>query len=137
MHILSIGLNHTTAPVQLRERLAFSEEQVRTSLSRLSCGAIPTALTELVIVSTCNRTEIYSDSNQSAFAELEAFLSEARGVSIPEFHAHLYRFEDVEAAAHLFDVAAGLDSLVIGEPQILGQITRALELARGQDAAGP
>ncbi|HSB02680.1 MAG TPA: glutamyl-tRNA reductase [Anaerolineales bacterium] len=137
MHIISLGLNHTTAPVQLRERLAFSEEQVRTSLSRLSCGRLPSSLAELIVVSTCNRTEIYSVSDRLAFAEVEAFLSDARGVPVHDFHAHLYRFEDLEAARHLFDVAAGLDSLVIGEPQILGQITRALELARGQGAAGP
>lgn len=137
MHILSLGLNHTTAPVQLRERLAFGEEQIRSSLSRLSCGRIPSALSELTIVSTCNRIEIYAASNQLAFAELEAFLSDAHGVSVREFDSYLYRFNDLDAVRHLFDVAAGLDSLVIGEPQILGQITRALELARGQNAAGP
>ncbi len=137
MHILSLGLNHTTAPVHLRERLAFSEEQVRSSLSRLSCGRIPSSLLELVVVSTCNRTEIYAASNQSAFAELEAFLSETRGVPVADFGSYSYRLKDLDAVRHLFDVAAGLDSLVIGEPQILGQITRALELARGQDAAGP
>ncbi|HLO16921.1 MAG TPA: glutamyl-tRNA reductase, partial [Anaerolineales bacterium] len=137
MHILSLGLNHTTAPVYLRERLAFSEEQIRASLARLACGHIDSSFTELVIVSTCNRIEIYVASNQLAFAELEAFLSDARAVTSDELHPNLYRFKDLEAARHLFDVAAGLDSLVIGEPQILGQITRALELARGQNAAGP
>jgi glutamyl-tRNA reductase len=137
MHILSLGLSHTTASVQLRERLAFNEEQVRASLSRLSCGGIPSSLTELVIVSTCNRTEFYAASDRLTFAELEAFLSEACGVPIQDFRPYLYCFEDLEAARHLFDVASGLDSLVIGEPQILGQITRALELARGQNAAGP
>jgi glutamyl-tRNA reductase len=68
---------------------------------------------------------------------LEAFLSDARDVPVHELHPHLYHFQDVDAARHLFEVAAGLDSLVIGEPQILGQITRSLELARGQNAAGP
>ncbi len=137
MHILSLGLNHTTAPVHLRERLAFSEEQIRTSLSRLACGHIPSALTELIVLSTCNRIEIYAASTQLAFAELEAFLSEAHGVPVEEFRSCSYRFEDLDAVRHLFEVSAGLDSLVIGEPQILGQITRALELARGQNAAGP
>mgnify|MGYP003471894788 FL=1 len=137
MHILSLGLNHTTAPVHLRERLAFSEEQIRTSLSRFSCGHIPSSLTELIIVSTCNRIEFYAVSNQLAFAELEAFLSDAHAVPVEEFRSYVYRFNDLAAAQHLFDVAAGLDSLVIGDPQVLGQITRALELARGQNAAGP
>jgi glutamyl-tRNA reductase len=80
---------------------------------------------------------VYAASNRLAFAELEAFLSEARAVPLEELQPYLYRFSDLDAAGHLFHVAAGLDSLVIGEPQILGQITRALELARGQNAAGP
>ena len=137
MHIISLGLNHTSAPVHLRERFAFNEEQIRASLARLFCSQLETSLAELIIISTCNRIEIYAASNQLAYAELEAFLSDARSVPVEELHPYLYRFKDVEAARHLFDVAAGLDSLVIGEPQILGQITRALELARGQNAAGP
>ena len=137
MHIISLGLNHTSAPVHLRERFAFNEEQIRASLARLFCSQLETSLAELIIISTCNRIEIYAASNQLAYAELEAFLSDARGVPVDELHPYLYRFKDVEAARHLFDVAAGLDSLVIGEPQILGQITRSLELARGQNAAGP
>lgn len=137
MHILSLGLNHTTAPVRVREQLAFDEEQIRASLARLSCGHIDSAFTELVVLSTCNRIELYAASSELAFAELEAFLSDVRGLPILEFQPYLYCYADLEAARHLFDVAAGLDSLVIGEPQILGQVTRALELARGQNAAGP
>jgi glutamyl-tRNA reductase len=137
MHLLSLGLNHISAPVQLREQLSFSEEQIRASLSRYVCGHLHTSLSELLILSTCNRIEIYAASNQLAYPELEAFLSDARGVPLEELRPFLYRFKDIEAARHVFDVAAGLDSLVIGEPQILGQITQALELARGQGAAGP
>jgi glutamyl-tRNA reductase len=137
MHIISLGLNHTSAPIQLRERLAFDEEQIRAALSRFACGHIASALSELIVISTCNRIELYAASNGLALAELEAFLSDARGMSLAELQPYLYRFEDLDAAGHLFDVAAGLDSLVIGEPQILGQITRALELARGQNTAGP
>jgi len=137
MHILSLGLNHATAPVPLRERLAFSEEQIRASLARLSCGHINSSLAELIILSTCNRIEIYAASDQMAFAELEAFLSDAHSMDFHELHPYVYRFQDMETVDHLFTVAAGLDSLVIGEPQILGQVTKALELARGQSAAGP
>ncbi len=137
MHILSLGLNHTSAPLCIRERLTFDEAQVRASLSRLSCGHVQSSLAELIILSTCNRIEIYAVSNQLAFAELEAFLSEARGVDSHELGQYLYRLHDLKAVNHLFQVAAGLDSLVIGEPQILGQVTKALELARGQNAAGP
>ncbi|MEW6400735.1 MAG: glutamyl-tRNA reductase [Chloroflexota bacterium] len=137
MHILSIGLNHTTAPVHLREQLAFGDDPVRASLSRLSCGHLESSLSELVILSTCNRVEIYAASTVLAFAELEAFLSDARGVPADQFRSHVYRRHDLDAVQHLFNVAAGLDSLVIGEPQILGQVTKALELARGQNTTGP
>ncbi|MGB7874770.1 MAG: glutamyl-tRNA reductase [Anaerolineales bacterium] len=139
MHILSIGLNHTTAPIDLRERLAFNEEQVRAALSRLSCGYanLTSEMKEMVIISTCNRIEIYAASNQTSFSGLEAFLSDTRGVSVEDLHLHLYRYTDAEVVRHLLDVAAGLDSLVLGEPQILGQVTRALELARGVGACGP
>jgi glutamyl-tRNA reductase len=137
MHIFSIGFNHSYASVDLRERLNFTEEQIRAALSRLACGHLCSNITEMVILSTCNRTEIYAVSSQIDFSELEIFLSEARGVPRNEFIHHLYRNKDLEAAHHLFNVAAGLDSLVVGEPQILGQVTRALELARGQNMAGP
>ena len=137
MHIFSIGLSHTSAPVELRERLAFSEEQVRAGLSRLSCGHVSSHVAEMAILSTCNRVEIYAVSDQPIFAELETFLAEARGVEHGEFAFHLRHCKDEEVARHLFQIAAGLNSLVVGEPQILGQVTRALELARGQDTAGP
>lgn len=137
MHIFSIGLSHTSASVDLRERLAFSEEQIRACLSRLSCGHLSSSMVEMAILSTCNRTEIYAVSSQVNFPELEIFLSEARGVARGQFAAHLYHHKDEEVTRHLFHVAAGLDSLVVGEPQILGQVTHALELARGRNTAGP
>ena len=137
MHIIALGLNHTTTSVQLRERLAYSEDQIRASLARLTCGRMESPLTEMVILSTCNRIEIYAASNTTSYKVLEAFLSETRDVPIDEIRPHLYHFQDVDAVQHLFEVAAGLDSLVVGEPQILGQVTKALELARGQSAAGP
>ena len=137
MHIFSIGLSHTSAPIHLRERLIFSEEQIRASLSRLSCGHLSGNMAEMVILSTCNRIEIYAASNQDTFTELETFLSEARGVTRDEFISHLYHHKDEDVARHLFNVAAGLDSLVVGESQILGQVTHALERARGQNTAGP
>jgi glutamyl-tRNA reductase len=136
MHILALGLNHTSAPVELRERLHFTEDQVRASLARLTCGRVASSLSEIVILSTCNRTEIYSAANTLAFEELELFLADTRAVSVEEFRPHLYHFHDMDAVRHLYEVAAGLDSLVIGEPQILGQVTKALELSRGQNTAG-
>jgi glutamyl-tRNA reductase len=136
MHILCLGLNHTTAPLALRETLALGEDVVRIALSRLACGHVPTPLNELVLLSTCNRIELYAASSGPVFAELETFLSSVSSVPVDQFRPHLYRFEGIGAARHLFEVAAGLDSLIVGEPQILGQVTRALELAREQNTAG-
>lgn len=136
MNIFCLGLNHTTAPLNLRERLALEEDGVRIALARLACGHVATPLTELVLISTCNRIELYATSSQLAFIELGSFLSDVSGVPVEQFLPHLYRFQDMDAARHVFEVAAGLDSLVIGEPQILGQVTRALELARGQNTVG-
>ena len=135
MYIHCLGLNHTTAPVHIREKLSFSEDQVRAALARLGCGGIH-SVAELIILSTCNRVELYAVSSQNSFSALENFLSETRGVSIGELKQHLYHFADAEAVAHLFKVASGLDSLVLGEPQILGQVTHSLELARGQNTTG-
>ncbi len=137
MQILCLGLNHQTAPLGLRERLVFSEDTLRAALSRLSCGDGIGSVTEIVILSTCNRIEIYAASRQPAFSELEAFLSETRNVPADELRPHLYRHKGSDVIHHLLKVAAGLDSLVLGEPQILGQVTRALELACGVGAAGP
>ncbi|NPA93728.1 MAG: glutamyl-tRNA reductase [Chloroflexi bacterium] len=130
-----VGLNHRTADVALRERLAFSEEDIRAALARLGCGtngSRPTDIAEMVILSTCNRTEIYAVAPREAFPVLEGFIADAKGMPLEEFQHALYRYRDEEAVHHLFRVAAGLDSLVLGEPQILGQVTRAWELARGQ-----
>ena len=137
MHIITLGINHNTAPIQLREQLAFGEEEVRATLSSLALATATSAFAELIILSTCNRTELYAVSSHLTFAELEIFLSETCGVPVNAFHPHVYQYADMEAARHLFEVAAGLDSLVIGEPQILGQIVRSLELSRGQNMAGP
>jgi glutamyl-tRNA reductase len=136
MYILCLGLNHNTAPLDLREKLALEEDVVRIALARLACGHVASPLSEIILLSTCNRIELYAVSNQLVFVELEAFLSDVSDVPAEQFRAHLYRFTDMDAVRHLFEVAAGLDSLVIGEPQILGQVTRALELARGQNTAG-
>lgn len=135
MHIHCLGLNHTTAPVGLREKLDFSEEAVQAALARLGCGGGLEQVAGLVILSTCNRVELYATSGALVFDKLEAFLSEARDIPEADLQPNLYRLLDGDAVAHLMSVAAGLDSLVIGEPQILGQVTRALELARAQDAA--
>ena len=136
MHIHCVGLNHATAGLDLRETLAFSAEQIQAALARLGCGEGFDGIREMVILSTCNRVEVYAVLSHTHSEVLLDFLAETRGVSLDALQRHTYRRTGLEAARHLFRVAAGLDSLVIGEPQILGQVTRALELARGQNAAG-
>lgn len=137
MHIFVTGLSHTSAPIDLRERLAFADHQVRVALAILGGGRDAHSIAELVILSTCNRTELYGVSGREIFDDLDQFLSLAGGVPRTDLASHLYHRSDMEAARHLFEVAAGLDSLVLGEPQILGQVARALELARTQNTAGP
>ncbi len=137
MYIHCLGLNHNTTPVHLREQLAFSDDQVRASLARFSCGYVTDTIAEIVIISTCNRIEIYAVSNSKSFAELENLIFDTHGIPINKLDSHLYRHTNTKTVQHLFNVAAGLDSLVIGEPQILGQVVHALELARGIGTSGP
>jgi glutamyl-tRNA reductase len=139
MYIHCLGLNHTTADVELRGKLAFTENSLKSALARLGCGngSRPQPISEMVILSTCNRVELYAIAPSDSFEALEDFLADTRGVPKARFSDHVYHLSNHEAIAHLFQVAAGLDSLVLGEPQILGQVTQAFELARGQNTAGP
>lgn len=137
MHIHCLGLNHTTASISLRERLAFNEGSLRAALARLGCGEIGDSISELILLSTCNRIELYAVSPRLEAEDLELLLSETRGVAVEEFQPHLYHYRDEDAVRHLLRVASGLDSLVLGEPQILGQVTGSFELARGAGSSGP
>jgi glutamyl-tRNA reductase len=147
-HILCVGVNHQTASVALRERLAFSTHRLEQALTHSIEGNESAAgeIEELVILSTCNRVEVYAVSQQPAFDLLEAFLSEPQNIpacelspgelSPGELSPSLYHLMDGDAIKHLFRVAAGLDSLVIGEPQILGQVAQAYEAAKQNGSAG-
>jgi glutamyl-tRNA reductase len=147
MTIQCIGIDHKNAPVELREKLALSEDQIRSALSRLRCQSAQLhrnhPIHEMAILSTCNRTEVYAVTSRSAFVEMEILLEESCRAAfdghayLEEIHPRLFRLTDAEVVRHLFAVACGLESQVLGEPQILGQVTRALELARGVGAAGP
>lgn len=137
MHISCFGINHKITPIELREQLSLGEELMRSALTRFACSSSYLSSAELVIISTCNRTELYVASSHIMFDELETFLSDVCDVPSKRFHAYCYRYENLDAARHLFEVAAGLDSLVIGEPQILGQIVHALEFSRGENMSGP
>lgn len=133
MHLLVLGLNHQTAPVALRERVAFSADSMPDALRALK--ALPN-VHEAALLSTCNRTEIYAlaDDDGATLAEwLATHPADGHG---HELHAYLYRHLDADAARHLFRVATGLDSLVLGEPQILGQVKDAWATARAAGAMG-
>ena len=127
----ALGLNHQTAPVSLRERLAFDAESLPAALAALK--ALP-GVSEAAIVSTCNRTEIYALAEDDGTA-LQDWLATRPGERLP-IDGYLYRHRDAEAVRHLFRVAAGLDSLVLGEPQILGQVKEAWSMARSAGTLG-
>jgi glutamyl-tRNA reductase len=136
MRLLLVGLSHRTAPVELRERVDFSRGDMGAAVSafasRIESG-------EGVIVSTCNRVEIYTEANSAAERAREvvaSFVSEFHGVPREALDTYLYARTDAEAARHLFRVAAGLDSLVVGEPQILGQVKDAYEVASERQVTG-
>src|SRR5712692_8979321 len=120
--LLIVGVNHQTAPVQVRERLAYDETEIVPALLRLKARIPP--LTEAAMLSTCNRVEVISATRELAAAapQIVEFLALDRGVEKAAFESALYRFEEGDAARHLFRVGASLDSMVVGEPQILGQL---------------
>lgn len=125
-----IGLNHQTAPVDLRERVAFAGDAVDTALAEL--GRLP-AVREVALLSTCNRTELYADTGDDG-ASLADWLALRSGTG--DLHHYLYRHREAEAVRHLFRVSTGLDSLVLGEPQILGQVKDAWAAARAAGTLG-
>jgi glutamyl-tRNA reductase len=139
MYIHCLGLNHRTAQVGLREQLALSEEKTKAALScqALDSGPRPDSISELAILSTCNRVELYAIMPEPKSDALLSYLVDIYHINSTEFEPYMYHYVDQEAVRHLFRVAAGLDSLVIGEPQILGQVTSALELAQSQKSGGP
>ena len=133
-----LGLNHKTASVALREQLTFTSYRLETSLARLGCGDDSTwsEIQDIIILSTCNRVELYAIGTRPIFDKLEAFLSETQNIPASQFSSKLYKLLDEDAVQHLLEVAAGLDSMVIGEPQILGQVTEAYAVARKHGTIG-
>jgi len=127
-----LGLNHKTAPLALREKLAFNEDRLAAALRavRQELGN-----NQVVILSTCNRTEVYWSGNASA-AELSQWLENHHGNNL-DLASSLYVHQDRLAVAHAFAVASGLDSMVLGEPQILGQLKDAYRLAHETGSTGP
>jgi len=139
MSIITLGLNHKTAPVDIRERLAFSPESLAQAVKSLSTlGNIK----EAAILSTCNRTELYCATqdgdalNQQAIEQIIEWLSQFHGLQSTDINPHLYTHRHIESIRHALQVACGLDSLVLGEPQILGQMKQAYAQANEQGTMG-
>jgi glutamyl-tRNA reductase len=134
--VFALGLNHTTAPLDLRGRLAFAPEQLPLALRGFR-ERLQRSMPEAALVSTCNRTELYVAGAPQEAANLVRpaldWLAEHGGVSGTQLQSHTYVMEDRDAARHAFRVASGLDSMVLGEPQILGQMKQAV---RHADEAG-
>jgi len=134
MAVWALGINHTTAPLDLRGRFAFAIDQIEPTLKglRASLSRPP----EAALISTCNRTEIYCAGEKPELEHTLDWLAHAGGVSPSLLRAHSYTLEDGLAARHAFRVASGLDSMVLGEPQILGQLKDAVRAAEAAGSLG-
>lgn len=134
-HLFLLGVSHHTAPVDLRERIDFSRRGLPEALAMLVARPSPS---EAVVLSTCNRAELYvrCQDPETARADLVEFLIEFHAIEADAVVPHLYARTGIDVARHLFRVAAGLDSLVVGEPQILGQVKEAFATATQQRTTG-
>ncbi|MFT5376768.1 MAG: glutamyl-tRNA reductase [Candidatus Latescibacterota bacterium] len=133
MRILTLGLNHHTAPVEVREKLAFPENDQPQALLRLIEDY---GLSEAAILSTCNRSELYmAGDDESGIEQAQRFLADTRDVDAKQLQKHFYTLSGADAATHLFRVACGIDSLVLGESQILKQVRTALDTAQRNGSA--
>jgi len=133
MEILVVGLNHRTSPVEVREKLAFSNEE----LTRVYFQLIDfKCIKEASILSTCNRVEVYSWANEHGISQILNFFEKFKGISKEELKPFIYVYKGEEAVKHIFRVASSLDSMVLGEPQIVGQFKDAFELAMKEEATG-
>lgn len=135
MKIVAVGLSHKTAPVALREKLSFTEAEVPACLEQLTALA---SVQEAAILSTCNRVEIFFAATDADLAvnDVTAWLGETRGIGLEDLEPHLYAHTEEEGIRHGFRVAASLDSQIVGEPQILGQMKQAYHLATESKCSG-
>ena len=132
--LIMVGMNHATAPLPIREKCAFSAEQRQLALAKFA-ETYPEA--ETVLVSTCNRVELYASRpvhSRPRLEDLVAFIADFHGLDVSELSPHIYERANRDVVEHLFTVASSLDSLVVGETQILGQIREAYELSQKADA---
>src|SRR5246127_296098 len=137
MEIVLVGLNHRTAPVEVREKVSFTADQARRAADELRARGI---LEETLVLSTCNRSEVYGvppETSRNCLSGLASFLSEFHSVGTDILTNSLYHHYDRQAVRHLFRVSAGLDSMLLGETEILGQVREAYRSAHEQGATGP
>ncbi len=134
MSVLVVGVNHRTAPLDLLERISLDAQAVAKAVSGL---VALDSVREAVVLSTCNRTEVYAIAElfHRGFDDIQQFLATTAGVDLETLGSHMYAEHDEAAARHLFSVAAGLDSMVLGEGEVLGQVRDAWEIARAENAA--
>ena len=134
MSVLVVGVNHRTAPLDLLERIALDAQGVAKAVSGL---VALDSVREAVVLSTCNRTEVYAVAElfHQGFDDIQHFLATTAGVDLETINSHTYAEHDDAAAHHLFSVAAGLDSMVLGEGEVLGQVRDAWEIAQAEGAA--
>lgn len=135
MSILAYGLNYRTASLDLRERIAFPEEKLAHALKSVTKDI--SGVSEVAIVSTCNRTEFYCAADPNSAEEISRWLAETRLITLDELENASYRYWDKDAAQHIIRVASGLDSQMLGEPQIMGQVKSAYDIARSSGTIGP
>ncbi|MEW6096173.1 MAG: glutamyl-tRNA reductase [bacterium] len=133
MQIVVVGASHKTMPIRLREKLAIPKTKLIEALKELNVH-----IKESVILSTCNRVEVYSATHdlKDTIAKITNFLDKYYQLDEVKFENYLYIYQDKEAVKHLFEVAASLDSMVVGEPQILGQVKKAYEQAVSANVTG-
>jgi glutamyl-tRNA reductase len=141
MQLLALGLNHTTAPLAVRERVAFLPDEVGHIIGRLRerlAAPAGGSVSEAAIISTCNRTELYCAAQEPERAQhaLQEFVAHEKQLDLEELQRHSYLLPQPNAVRHAFRVASGLDSMVLGEPQILGQMKQAERLARHAGGLG-
>ncbi|MBO3275025.1 glutamyl-tRNA reductase [Pseudomonas schmalbachii] len=134
MAFIALGINHKTASVAVRERVAFTPEKMVEAL-QLLCRITPSR--EAAILSTCNRSELYLELEHPDAEEVLAWLADYQHLTLDELRACAYVHQDADAVRHMMRVAAGLDSMVLGEPQILGQMKSAYAVAREAGTVGP
>lgn len=135
MSIILIGLDHRTAPLDLREQMALSGDALRAALDDLH--AVPGVLVqEAAIVSTCNRLEVYAEAAPDAVEPILAVIARAGGLAPDALRPHLRLLQDADAVTHLMRVASGIESMILGETQVLGQVADALERARTAGTSG-